>query len=94
MNLRIAETLDGHSGFVFPKPIQVLLGNYMAMNPIMGTEPSYHDYHHSRNMGNYSTFFTVWDTVFGTNKEYYKMVMDLDKEQSKEEQNKTKIKQA
>ena len=75
LNLRIAETLDGHSGFVFPKPVQLLLGNFMALNPILGTEPRYHNYHHSKNMSNFGTFFIIWDTVFGSNKEYYKMII-------------------
>lgn len=79
-NLRIAESMDGHSGFMFPRPVQVLLGNYMALNPIFGTEPNYHVYHHSKNIGNFGTFFTVWDTVFGSNNEFYQSEIELEKQ--------------
>jgi sterol desaturase/sphingolipid hydroxylase (fatty acid hydroxylase superfamily) len=33
---------------------------------------SYHDFHHTHNVGNYSSFFQIWDTIFGTNKSYFK----------------------
>jgi sterol desaturase/sphingolipid hydroxylase (fatty acid hydroxylase superfamily) len=71
MNWRLAESIEGHSGFAFPRPISVLLGNLMALNPIMGTDPSYHDFHHEKNVGNFSSFFTVWDTLFGSNEKYF-----------------------
>jgi len=35
------------------------------------TSSSYHNFHHSYNIGNYSSFFSMWDTLFGTNKTYY-----------------------
>lgn len=73
MNIRIAESLEGHSGFAFPKPISVLLQNLMVLNPFMGTEPCYHDFHHEKNVGNYSSLYTIWDTVLGSNIKYYEM---------------------
>lgn len=44
----------------------------------------FHGYHHTTNIGNYSSFFTVWDTVFGTNKHYEKF---LKNERIKENKN-------
>jgi sterol desaturase/sphingolipid hydroxylase (fatty acid hydroxylase superfamily) len=37
----------------------------------MSGSAEYHNFHHSHNIGNYSSFFSVWDTVFGTNKHYF-----------------------
>ena len=36
-----------------------------------GIDSEYHDFHHSANIGNYSTFSTYWDTVCGTNKHHW-----------------------
>ena len=61
--VRISETCDGHSGFDFPwSPFRLLP---------MSTNGRYHDYHHAENIGNYGSFMTIWDTVFGTNTKYY-----------------------
>lgn len=78
LNLRVAESMEGHSGYIFPKPVSVLLGNLMALNPFMATEPAYHEFHHSRNVGNYSTFFTIWDTVFASNADYYQYLQETE----------------
>ena len=57
--VRVCETLDGHCGYEFSfSPYRLI--------PMSGSA-EYHDYHHSRNIGNYASFFSVWDTVFGTN---------------------------
>lgn len=59
-----AETADGHSGYEFPwSPYRLLPG---------ATSAEYHDYHHSHNIGNYSSTSSLWDNIFGTNKEYHK----------------------
>ena len=42
-----------------------------------GSDYGYHVYHHSNNVGNYSSFFTLWDTVFGSNKAYYEYLKEL-----------------
>jgi len=61
--LRSGETLDGHSGYEFSwSPYRLLP---------FSTSASYHEFHHSYNVGNYSSFFSLWDTVFGTNKVFY-----------------------
>lgn len=60
--LRTLEAADGHSGYDFPwSPFRILP---------FGNSVSYHDFHHHNNVGNYSSLFHIWDTVFGTNKVY------------------------
>ena len=47
--LRVGETLDGHCGYDFSfSPYRLI--------PFSGSA-SYHDYHHSQNVGNYGSFF-------------------------------------
>lgn len=70
--LRIGESLDGHCGYEFSfSPYRLI--------PFSGSA-SYHDYHHSHNVGNYASFFQIWDTIFGTNKDYFQ---HLEEEQQK-----------
>ena len=61
--LRRIETNDDHCGYEFPWSI------YRVMP--FGTDATYHNFHHTKNLGNYSSFMTVWDTVFNSNAEYY-----------------------
>lgn len=61
--MRLGETIDGHSGYEFS------WSPYRLMP--LSTSASYHEFHHSYNVGNYSSFFSIWDTVFGTNKIFY-----------------------
>jgi len=61
--IRNFETHEAHSGYDFPWSPFYLLP--------FSTGADYHTYHHSENVGNYSTWFSVWDTVLGSNKEYY-----------------------
>lgn len=61
--IRIGETLDGHSGYEFSwSPYRLIPFSSSAR---------YHGFHHSHNIGNYSSFFSFWDTICGTNKVYY-----------------------
>lgn len=62
-SLRYIESVEGHSGYDFSWSIFRVLP--------FGSDFGYHAYHHSHNIGNYSSFFTVWDSVFGSNKAYY-----------------------
>lgn len=56
--LRVAETTDGHSGYEFSwSPFRLL--------PMSGSS-EYHHYHHVSFKGNYSSFFTYLDRIFGT----------------------------
>lgn len=61
--IRVFETHDGHSGYEFPwSPFRLIP---------FGGDATYHDFHHSKNVGNYGSFMTIWDSVFNTNKDYY-----------------------
>lgn len=63
---RTAEGVDGHSGYEFPwSPFRLIPFSASA---------SYHDFHHSHNVGNYSSFLTIWDIVFGDNAAYVKHI--------------------
>lgn len=62
--MRVGESLDSHSGYEFSwSPYRLL--------PLSGSA-SYHDFHHSTNIGNYGSYFTFWDTLFKTNTVYFK----------------------
>jgi sterol desaturase/sphingolipid hydroxylase (fatty acid hydroxylase superfamily) len=61
--MRVGETIDGHCGYEFSwSPYRLIPFSASAQ---------YHDFHHSHNVGNFSSFFTFWDTFFGTNKSFY-----------------------
>lgn len=57
--LRMIHTHDGHSGYEFP-------WNPFKLIPF-AISSEYHDWHHSRNVGNYCSMMSVWDSVFNTN---------------------------
>ena len=60
--LRSASTIEHHSGYEFPwSPYSII--------PFT-TDSEYHSFHHSSNVGNYSSFFSIWDTVFDSNEAY------------------------
>lgn len=61
--IRLGETIDGHSGYEFSwSPYRLVP---------FSTSASYHEFHHSHNVGNYSSFFSLWDTVFSSNTVFY-----------------------
>jgi len=63
---RTAEGMEGHSGYDFSwSPFRLIPFSASA---------AYHDFHHTTNVGNYSSFFTFWDNVLGTNSDFYKKV--------------------
>jgi sterol desaturase/sphingolipid hydroxylase (fatty acid hydroxylase superfamily) len=64
--IRVSETNSGHCGYDFP-------WNPYSLIPFSTTSP-YHDFHHSKNVGNYSSLFRTWDTIFGTNKVYFESI--------------------
>ena len=66
--LRVCEGFDAHCGYDFSfRPYRLI--------PFSGSA-TYHDFHHVNNVGNYSGFFSLWDTFFGTNQDYYKHLED------------------
>ena len=61
--IRFTENLDGHCGYDFSwSPFRLIPFSSSA---------AYHDFHHAVNIGNYASFFSIWDSVFGTNKVFY-----------------------
>jgi len=61
--VRSVETVDGHSGYDLPwSPFRLMP---------FSAGGAYHDFHHAEIVGNYSSFFTIWDTLFCTNEKYY-----------------------
>lgn len=65
---RIVSTVSGHSGYSLP---------FLNFNilPVSSTS-AYHNYHHLKNMGNFGSSYILWDSIFGTNTQYYKDVVD------------------
>lgn len=59
---RVLQTVEVHSGYDFPWS----LNNWV---PYWGGA-EFHDFHHKEFIGNYSSTFTVWDHVFGTDDKY------------------------
>lgn len=72
---RIMEGYDSHSGYEWGwSPAELIPFN---------SGSAYHTFHHSHNVGNFSSFFKFWDTLCGTNEEYikYRIKMDEKNEQ-------------
>lgn len=58
---------EGHSGYEFPwSPTRILPFVYGS---------SYHDFHHSKNVGNYSASIYVFELLAGTNKTFFDRVL-------------------
>jgi sterol desaturase/sphingolipid hydroxylase (fatty acid hydroxylase superfamily) len=76
VTLRIFETTDGHSGYEFSwSPFRLL--------PFSASS-EYHNYHHLKFKGNYSSFFTYLDRVFGTiNTAYSKLCISRENSENK-----------
>jgi len=71
--IRLMETVDGHCGYEFSwSPYRLL--------PLSGSS-IYHNFHHSHNVGNYGSFFTLWDTLCGTNRHFFKYLANREKKQ-------------
>jgi sterol desaturase/sphingolipid hydroxylase (fatty acid hydroxylase superfamily) len=63
---RIVETHESHGGYEFTYSIfQIFPGM---------VDTAYHNYHHLKNIGNFGTYWVFWDSLFGTNKNYFKKV--------------------
>ncbi len=59
----MSEATENHSGYDFSwSPFKMI--------PFM-VSTTYHDFHHSNNLGNYASHFIIWDYIFGDNKPYY-----------------------
>jgi sterol desaturase/sphingolipid hydroxylase (fatty acid hydroxylase superfamily) len=62
--LRMIETVDAHSGYLFP------FSPWSLIPSIQGGADR-HDFHHSQNKGNYG-IFAFWDWLCGTDQVYWK----------------------
>ncbi|PIK46052.1 C-4 methylsterol oxidase-like [Apostichopus japonicus] len=71
---RMLESYDVHSGYEFPFNPLHLIPFYA------GTR--FHDFHHKNFHGNYSSTFTWWDKLFGTDVQYKQFIekQQVDKE--------------
>jgi sterol desaturase/sphingolipid hydroxylase (fatty acid hydroxylase superfamily) len=70
--VRTMESVDAHSGYEFPwSPFRLIP---------FAASASYHDYHHTHQQGNFSSFFTFWDTIFGVNTWYYEYSKGLEQQ--------------
>ncbi|XP_039203381.1 methylsterol monooxygenase 1-like [Crotalus tigris] len=71
---RLIETIDVHSGYDIPLNPLHLLPFYVGSR--------FHDFHHMNLNGNYSSTFTWWDKLFGTDSQYnsYKEKMKKEKD--------------
>jgi sterol desaturase/sphingolipid hydroxylase (fatty acid hydroxylase superfamily) len=59
---RLVFTFEEHSGYDFPCHLNKVLPFTVSSD--------HHNYHHEKNIGNYSEFTGFWDKVFGTEEAY------------------------
>jgi len=59
---RVVNTVEGHSGYGFKFGFSKFFPCVSAAN--------YHNHHHLMNIGNFGSQLYIWDSIFGTNKEY------------------------
>jgi sterol desaturase/sphingolipid hydroxylase (fatty acid hydroxylase superfamily) len=62
--LRVASANRSHCGYNFSWTPEQLFPFY--------THSEFHDYHHTKNVGNFSTHFIFWDVAFNTSGSYVK----------------------
>lgn len=60
LSIRVLEAINAHSGYHFLP--------YWMTNHLSGG--SFHEFHHSHNVGNYGAFTTIWDKICGTDVAY------------------------
>ena len=65
--IKLSQTVESHSGYVVPFPFSV-----WSMSSELAGENGRHEWHHSRNVGNYGGFFNWWDRAMGTDAAYEK----------------------
>ena len=75
---RYLESVEGHCGYEFSwSPFRLIP---------FASDYAYHSFHHSHNIGNYSSFFTIWDTVDGSNKVYYDFLKEMKEDLTNKQQ--------
>ncbi|XP_064614284.1 methylsterol monooxygenase 1-like [Liolophura sinensis] len=68
VSIRLIETIDVHSGYDVPYL------NIFHLIPFYGGS-RFHDFHHRNFIGNYSSTFTWWDKIFGTDQQYKEFLL-------------------
>lgn len=66
---RILEGHDIHSGYEFP-------WNVFRFIPF-STDATYHHFHHSKRIGNYSSSLIIWDSLLNSNVVYFKHLENI-----------------
>ncbi|GFR70706.1 methylsterol monooxygenase 1 [Elysia marginata] len=79
VTVRLFETIDVHSGYDIPYL------NVFHLIPFYGGS-KFHDFHHYNFNGNYSSTFTWWDKIFGTDAQYKEYCAKLEAAKSKKGQ--------
>lgn len=69
LTLRLMETCDGHSGYDWSWGQLVFIPWKL--------DGDYHDFHHSKNVGNYGSMFSFWDNYMKSNEIYRKEVLKV-----------------
>ncbi|KAI6658532.1 Methylsterol monooxygenase 1 [Oopsacas minuta] len=72
MCLRVIEAVDAHTGYNHWQPLHLL--------PYYGGA-HFHDFHHKIFVGNFSSTFTYWDKLFGTDHQYRKFCEESKKKE-------------
>jgi len=65
LHCTVWQTIESHSGYVVPFPLSP-----WSLPSALGGEQGRHEFHHSRNVGNFGGFFNWWDRLCGTDAEY------------------------
>jgi sterol desaturase/sphingolipid hydroxylase (fatty acid hydroxylase superfamily) len=72
LTMRLIETVESHGGYDFP---------WAMTRPVpFSVSSKYHNHHHMKNIGNYGSWFVMWDAIFGTNSYYYNDLLENDDE--------------
>jgi 4-alpha-methyl-delta7-sterol-4alpha-methyl oxidase len=73
ITLRTVEGFDAHCGYELPwSPVRLLPLTSKNINILFDIDPSsFHDFHHSGNIGNYAAWFCHLDFFFGTSHYFY-----------------------
>eukprot|EP00030_Apusomonadida_sp_AF-17_P005896 a676613_317.p1 GENE.a676613_317~~a676613_317.p1 ORF type:complete len:322 (-),score=116.69 a676613_317:21-959(-) len=77
--VRLFQTIEVHSGYDFPWSLNRWI-------PFWGGA-IFHDFHHEKFDGNYSSTFTLWDKVFGTDDKYLVKAHEREREDDRDSKN-------
>ena len=75
--LRMWKTVDAHCGYDLPFPLSI----HHILPGQLGADM--HDFHHEKNMGCYGAFSLFWDSLCGTDQDFYEYKRKLKKNKEK-----------